>query len=409
MAVPYTSANPIIYDNDEVLDVYTDDYLMSLASLGEIDLRGLITSSPISPHDPYVLSADYDRMHTQRLESVAAARASDMVNILDPILGVEGHLVVPGSGNIDDTVPIGSPGSTLIIAEALAASPSVPLVFVGGGPLTTVADAYLQNPSIAANLIVAWIGGIATSPYTMSDYNGWADGWAGRIVAERLRFVIFPGVTAMVPDVPRTQLTTLPDCALRTFMLTKELNTDTNRPNDHDADGPPAVAIKSAAYITSQVQVRYAGMSMTTWAPVNYNVPYFTADASGNVTVITGVNVTAGSAEWWRALGAALETAYNVSLTNYFRWSYTHVAGPYPTEYRVYYGSSPGVYAGYTAVPYGTNQVLVGSVVPGPGTYYSKIYAWNAAYTTFASSSEVKLIVTGLSAPLGDIQLTLTI
>jgi len=408
MAVPYTSANPIIYDNDEVLDVYTDDYLMALASAGTITLRGLITSSSIAPHNQYVTSADYDRMHTQRLQSVAAATASSMTNIPAPILGVEGHLVVPGSGNIDDTASIGSAGSTLIITEALAASPSVPLVVVCGGPLTTVADAYLQDPSIAANLIVAWIGGIATAPYTMSDYNGWADGWACRIVAERLRLVIFPAVTAMVPDVPRTQLTTLPDCALRTFMLTKELNTDTNRPNDHDADGPPAVAILATTYPTTQVQVSYAGMSMTTWAPTNYEVPYFTADASGDVTVITAVNVTTGSAEWWRALGVGLMTTYTVGLTDFFRWTYSHTTGLTPSEYRVYYGWEPAVYAGYTAVPYGTNQVLVGSVVPGTGTYYARIYAWNATSGAFASSGEIRVVVTGIAAPAGAIVLQLS-
>ena len=407
MAVPYTNANPILYDNDEVLDVYTDDYLMALASVGAINLRGLCTSSSIAPHNPYVTAEDFDRMHAQRVQSVAAARTSEMANIPDPILGVEGHLVVPGSGNIDDTVSIGSAGSSKIIVEALAASPSVPLVVVCGGPLTTIADAYLRNPSIAANLIVAWIGGIATAPYTMSDYNGWADGWAARIVAERLRLVTFPAVQAMVPDVPRTQLTTLPDCALRAFMLTKELNTDTNRPNDHDADGPPAVATMSAAYVTSQAQVRYAGMSMTTWAPVNYNVPYFTADAGGNVTVITGVNVTAGSAEWWRALSFALTPAYTAALTDSFRWTYGHTEGPTPTEYRVYYGNAAGTYLGYTAVPYGTNQVLVGSVVPGLGTYYARAYAWNATYGNFASSVEIRVTVTGILLPAGFIDFVL--
>ena len=36
--------NPIIYDNDEYADVLDDDVLMALASLGEVNLAGLIST-----------------------------------------------------------------------------------------------------------------------------------------------------------------------------------------------------------------------------------------------------------------------------------------------------------------------------------------------------------------------------
>ena len=39
---PYDRTNPVIYDNDNALDVYTDELVMALASAGEIDLRGMI-------------------------------------------------------------------------------------------------------------------------------------------------------------------------------------------------------------------------------------------------------------------------------------------------------------------------------------------------------------------------------
>jgi hypothetical protein len=38
----YETSSPVIYDNDEVVDVYTDEYLMALAALGEIQLKGMI-------------------------------------------------------------------------------------------------------------------------------------------------------------------------------------------------------------------------------------------------------------------------------------------------------------------------------------------------------------------------------
>ena len=85
-----------------------------------------------------------------------------------------------------------------------------------------------------------------------------------------------------------------------------------------------------------------------------------------------------------------------------------HTTGLTPSEYRVYYGWEPAVYAGYTAVPYGTNQVLVGSVVPGTGTYYARIYAWNATSGAFASSGEIRVVVTGIAAPAGAIVLQLS-
>jgi inosine-uridine nucleoside N-ribohydrolase len=55
---------------------------------------------------------------------------------------------MPESGSIKDTDPIGSPGTQSIINAARDASTENPLAVAVGGPLCTVADAYLTDPSI---------------------------------------------------------------------------------------------------------------------------------------------------------------------------------------------------------------------------------------------------------------------
>lgn len=42
--LPLQKKCPVICDNDDHRDVYTDEYLMALSSLGEIDLKGIITT-----------------------------------------------------------------------------------------------------------------------------------------------------------------------------------------------------------------------------------------------------------------------------------------------------------------------------------------------------------------------------
>ena len=42
--LPYDRTCPVIYDNDDHRDVYTDEYLFALASSGDIELGDIITS-----------------------------------------------------------------------------------------------------------------------------------------------------------------------------------------------------------------------------------------------------------------------------------------------------------------------------------------------------------------------------
>jgi hypothetical protein len=139
--LPYDNTNPIIYDKDGVINCYTDDYLMALASAGDINLVGIITSSTIQPYNKHVSLEDYERMVVQRVEGINHARNSGFGNIPDPVCGPKGYLQKPASGKIEDTQPMGTPGSWLIVNEAKKATPEKPLVFVMGGAITVAADA----------------------------------------------------------------------------------------------------------------------------------------------------------------------------------------------------------------------------------------------------------------------------
>ena len=118
-------------------------------------------------------------------KAISLARKSGLANIPDLTRGSDQALVRPPSGRIEDTKPHPTNGSRLIVAEAKKASREKPLLVVAGGPQTTVANAILTNPEIAANIVVFNLT-------VTGGYNG-KDGWAAYIVAKRTRSVDWGG------------------------------------------------------------------------------------------------------------------------------------------------------------------------------------------------------------------------
>ena len=286
----------VIYDNDDVIDVYTDEYLMALASAGDIRLAGTITSSSVAPFNQWVTAEDYERMVENRAEGVRRALRSGFRSIPTPVRGPKGHLVRPASGRIEDTRPLGSEGGRLIVAEANKLGAGDTLVIVMGGPLTAAADAYLQDPSIAGKLVIAWLGGTQGH---MGDYNGWADPWAAYIVLERLRLVQFPAREAgneAAPRVPKDRLRELPPSELREWMISKEH--PNGLPAGRDADSPPAIWLMRPDYVVETKRVSFGG-----WIQRNgRNLPAFRDDPGGHSIVVTRADRQVATEEWWRAL-----------------------------------------------------------------------------------------------------------
>ncbi len=290
--LPYGSDSPVIYVNDDVVDMYTDEYLMALASTGEISLRGIITQSSIAPYNSGLSAAALVQFVSQRAQGVQHARNSGLRNIPNPIAAGAGHLTRPSSGRIEDTSSLGGAAAQLIVDEARRASPDRPLVVVVGGPLTIPASAYLLDPSIADRVVVAWLGGTASH---MGDYNGWADAWAAYVVLERLRLVFFtPG--SADPTVQKSRLDQLPATPLREWMKAKQHPTN-SLPGSRDADAAPAISLMRPEFATAVKPVRFAGWITTD----GHQVPTFREDPAGRALMVTGSSAIA-TEEWWRAL-----------------------------------------------------------------------------------------------------------
>jgi hypothetical protein len=305
--LPYDRSNPVVYDNDEAVDMYTDEYLLALASVGTIQLKGLITSSPIAPYDIYVTVENYQRDVADRERLVASAKATGWLHIPPHVPGPMGHLPRPASGKIEDTRPIGAAGSWMIVAEARKASPEKPLLVVAGAPLTAEADAYLLDPRIADRMVVAWLGGQRRS---MCDYNGWADPWAAYIVQQKLHLVEFPlGLAA--PVVPKKQLLELPPSPLRDYMYRKHHPTNSD-PRDVDGDGPPAISITRQDFSTLVRQVAFLRWVPCRLRPApgvasdDHPVPGFFPSIHGRTVVVERADQRVSTSEWWGAIHKAL-------------------------------------------------------------------------------------------------------
>jgi hypothetical protein len=173
--------NPIVYDNDFWTDVPDAAYTWARASLGRLKLRGnIITRCTFGWERGYAHTLEQSEMECRAL--LIAARESGLRGIPDPVIGAREALRKPASGRVEDTSFEPSDGSRLIVAEARRARPDKPLLIFVGGSCTTVASAYLSDPSIADRVIVFQVDG--------GGYNG-SDGWAWHIAQTRLRFANF--------------------------------------------------------------------------------------------------------------------------------------------------------------------------------------------------------------------------
>ncbi len=130
VVLPYDNTNPVIYVKDDPINCYTDDYVMALASAGDIRLVGMVTSSSVAPFNNLVTPEDYERFVVQRVEGIMHAKNSGFRNIPDPVRGPKGHLEKPASGKIEDTQPLGSEGSRLVVNEAKKATSDKPLLLI---------------------------------------------------------------------------------------------------------------------------------------------------------------------------------------------------------------------------------------------------------------------------------------
>ena len=293
-SLPYDNTCPVIYDNDDADDMYTDEYLLSLAGAGNITLKGMITTSggwsqPFFP-DP-VFNFQWEL--SGRSEIIGKALRSGLSNLPTPVAGSGVALVKPASGIIENTVPIDTPGAELIVTEAHNATTNKPLVVVMGGPSTTLASAYLLDNSITSTVVMASQSG-GQGENQLQDFNDTADGWATSIVVQRFRVVLFGPVFNQAPLVDKSQLTQLPNTELRRWMIDKSLP-HVNLPGGQDHDGPPAITLMRPDYVTTAKPKSYGGINGSGNMTLQDN-------PNGNILIVTAASQTIATTEWWRAL-----------------------------------------------------------------------------------------------------------
>lgn len=143
------STNPLIFENGTFINPLDGAFFWAKASMGRLDLRGTIISYGT---DTGSANLSANLLNCTRL--INLARISGMKSIPDPVLGSAHGLAAPASGKLSELRPVASEGASLLIREALKATPSKPLVVICGANMTTVASALLLNPSIAERLVI---------------------------------------------------------------------------------------------------------------------------------------------------------------------------------------------------------------------------------------------------------------
>jgi hypothetical protein len=302
--LPYDHNNPVFYDNDGVVDTYTYHYVLALAAAGSIRLVGVSSSCSVQrpgiTHDTYW----HDVQWRDLQDLVATARHSDFGNLPDPVDGARESLVRPPSGDIDDTVPVDSPATRLMVREAKKATPGKPLVIMTGGQFTTVASAYLTDHSIVRNVIVVASAGKGTGG--MDEYNGEMDPWASAIVLQKFRMVIFPYLdnfgdgARVTADLLRARLPATPFREQMIREANKQVGAPDGDPNQ-DQDGIAAYAIMAPAFAVSAKTVSFDRM-FNNDGPQGRNHPLYHDDPNGNALVVTREDQAVADAEWWRAM-----------------------------------------------------------------------------------------------------------
>lgn len=171
--------NPILYDNDFWTDVPDAAYLWTKAGLGEARLVGnVVTRCTFGWERKYAHELRQQTDEAARL--LQLARDSGLKHIPEPVIGSTVALRKPAGGRVADTQFERSVGSALIIAEARKAAPEKPLLVFVGGSCTTLASAFLAEPSITNRVVAFQVDG--------GGYNG-SDQWAWEITLSHFRFV----------------------------------------------------------------------------------------------------------------------------------------------------------------------------------------------------------------------------
>ncbi len=287
--LPVNERNPIVVVNDGAYDNWSGEYAVLLAA-GGAELAGIVVNA--SPDWPD-LQTNVDGWRGL----VAAARESGIQRLPDPLASIGSSLVMPASGEIDDTQPNRSEGALFIVdVSKRLGLPYRPLVVATGGALTDVADAYLVDPTVTQRVVVvSSLGSLSASGGGMGIPNGDHDPWADTIVTERFRYVQVSAFYDQLTDVPDSRLSELPGNALGTWIASKQPNLWHWEPASDQvsviAAGLPtfATAVKRVSPLATRDAAAAAGPDLAT-------------DLQGSGWLVTDCDGAVAGARFWEVL-----------------------------------------------------------------------------------------------------------
>jgi hypothetical protein len=282
--------NPVVIFNDSQYDNWQGEYAVLLAAVGGLTLDGIVVVTGSNANN-------IDDNLADRRNLVAAARASGMRNIPDPIKSVGAQLVRPANGDIDATVGNNSEGARFIVDESNRLSlPYRPLAVVMGARLTDVADAYLIDRTVVDRVvIVSELGSLTASGAAMGSPNGEMDPWADVIVTSRFRFVQVSAYYDQTTDVPPSRVSELPANAFGAW-ITSRRSQIWNLPQAADQVGVAAVALSSFAVAVERVS---ASGSVAAGASVG---PTLTDNPNGPLWLVRQIAPQVAINRFWEIL-----------------------------------------------------------------------------------------------------------
>jgi len=287
--LPVDQRNPIVVVNDGAYDNWSGEYAVLLAA-GGLKVAGIVVDA----------NADWPDIQTNVdgwRGLVDAARESGITNVPDPLASVGSPLVVPESGEIDDTEANRSEGALFIVdVSRRVGLPYRPLVVATGGALTDVADAYLVDHTVTERVVVvSSLGSVSSSGAGMGIPNGGHDPWADKIVVERFRYVQVSAFYDQLTDVPAARLSELPDNALGDWIASKQPNLWHWMPAS-DQVSVLAAALPTFATAVERVVPAGSGDAAATVGPD------LLTDPSGSGWLVTNCDGAAATARFWEIL-----------------------------------------------------------------------------------------------------------
>ena len=282
----------IIFDNDDHRDTYTDEMLMIAEHVGRIDLKAIITTYKHNEYPKFVKG---------REEIREKAKKSGLKVDYELFSGTDKTLTVPSSGKIEDTKPLDIDGSRFIVEQARKASPESPLAILTGGQLTSVANAYLLDSTIADRVIVMGLFGAPDI-----GYNANLDAWAWTIILAKMYVISFKfrkkngefgKAFLQMPSVPKERLReVLPKNEFSQWMIEKR---HPGQPVlQRDGDGNAFAMLLSDNYVTD-----FRRWSFKAIAPDSHH-PTMVPDKKGKVYEILDADKETGTGAYWELLDA---------------------------------------------------------------------------------------------------------